>query len=250
VGLEGAIAPGQSPGNDTLREIVRNQPDRVNLERLSQAQRYYEEAVSLSPQNAQLYNELATVQYIRGDFAEALATLNRSLELDPNFGQSYMLRGDALAASDDAEGALEAYRQAAKLAPRDLNIQSAIGVLSAQLGRTDEAVAMFQSIISADAASLADAETELARLDSEAGAAGGYDRLPMAARERSDVLKARITELRSQLHLTHRNVALVHRDAGQIEQALLAAQEALRYASDAQRPAVESLIADLEAEGK
>jgi hypothetical protein len=61
--------------------------------------------------------------------------------------------------------------------------------------------------------------------------------------------QARIAELRSQLHLTHRNVALVHRDAGQIEQALLAAQEALRYASDAQRPAVESLIADLEAEG-
>jgi hypothetical protein len=101
-----------------------------------------------------------------------------------------------------------------------------------------------------DAASLADAETELARLEAEAGAAGSYDRLPMAARERSDLLKARIAELRSQLHLTHRNVALVHRDAGQTEQALLAAQEALRYASDAQRPAVESLIAELEAEGE
>jgi tetratricopeptide (TPR) repeat protein len=130
----------------------------------------------------------------------------------------------------------------------DLNIQSAIGVLSAQLGRTDEAIDVFRSIVAADAADLAAAETEKARLDVEADAAGGYARLPMAARERRDVLTTQIATLRSQLHLTHRNIALVYREAGQTDQALLAAQEAARYASEAQRPAIESLISDLQSE--
>ncbi len=229
--FEGAVAPGQAAGNDTLREIVQSQPERVDLDKLRQAQTYYEQAVALSPQNAQLHNELATIQYILGDNAAALMTLDRSLELDPRFGQSYLLRGDALAASGDAEGALAAYQQAAEIAPDDLNIQSAIGVLSARLGRTDEAVAVFERITAADAADLAAAEAELGRLDTEAATAGGYDTLPMAARERRDLLTAQIAALRSQLHLTHRNVALVYRDAGQTDQALLAAGEALRYAN-------------------
>jgi tetratricopeptide (TPR) repeat protein len=248
--FEGAIAPGQSTGNDALREIVRDRPDDLDLDKLAESQRYYEEAVGLSPQNAQLHNELAAVQYIRGDFTGALATLDRSVALDSTYAQSYLLRGDALSASGDTAGALDAYRQAAQNAPDDLNIQSAIGVLSAQLGRTDEAVDVFQRMIEADASSLAEAESELAGLDSQAGAAGGYDNLPMAARERRDVLKTQIAALRSQLHVTHRNIALVYRDAGQPEQALAAAREALRYANDAQLPAIESLIGELSGSGE
>ena len=39
---------------------------------------YYREATALSPQNAGLWNELATVQYIRNDLTGALASINRS----------------------------------------------------------------------------------------------------------------------------------------------------------------------------
>jgi tetratricopeptide (TPR) repeat protein len=240
-----AISPDKAPDNQLLRDLVQQSPDQVHLPRLEQARRYYEEAVALSPHNVQLLNELATVHYILGDNAGALATLDRSAAVDPRYGQTYLLRGDALSAAGDRGAALDAYRQAAEIAPNDLNIVSAIGVLSAQLGQTDAAVDAFNRIVAGDAGSLSAAEGELAGLDVQAAAAGGYEKLTSAARDRRAALQTQIAALQSQLHLTHRNLALVLRDAGRTAEALQAAQEALTFADETQRPAIESLIADL-----
>ncbi len=98
-----AVAPDQAPTNQLLRDLVQDSPDRVDMDKLHRSQTYYEEAVALSPQNAQLRNELATVQFILGDNAGALVTLDRSLELDPRYGQTYLLQGDVLAAIGDKE---------------------------------------------------------------------------------------------------------------------------------------------------
>jgi tetratricopeptide (TPR) repeat protein len=237
-----------TPSNQLLRDLVREGTAGVDRDKLEQAAAFYEEAVRLSPQNTQLYNELATVQYILGDDAGALATLDRSLALDSRFSQTYLLQGDALSALGDKAAALEAYRQAAALAPGDLNIQSAIGVTSAELGQTDTALAAFRQILDSDAQTLAAAEAELGRLDAEASAAGGYKQMPVAAREQRDRLNAQIAESRSQLHLSHRNMALVLRDADRTDEALAAAQQALSFANDAQRAAIEALIEALQDE--
>jgi tetratricopeptide (TPR) repeat protein len=240
-----AVAPDQAPTNQLLRDFVQDSPDQVDMDKLHRSQAYYEEAVALSPQNAQLRNELATVLYILGDNAGALVTLDRSLELDPRYGQTYLLQGDALAAIGDNEAALAAYRLAAARNPGDLNILSAIGVLSAESGQPDAALDVFGQIAESDAAMLSAIEGELAALDAQAAAAGGYELLTPAARERRDALLGQQAAYRSQLHFTYRNMALVLRDAKRVDEAIAAAEQALSYANDGQRSGVESLLAQL-----
>jgi tetratricopeptide (TPR) repeat protein len=241
----GALGPNDSPTSGRLREILTTQPDKVDRARLDQSLNYYRQATSLSPQNAQLWNELATVQLITDDLAAARASVERSLALDQRFTATYLLKGDVLDAAGDKQGALDAYRQAAALAPKDLSVLSAVGVFSAQTGDLQGALDAFNHIVDVSNAAVKSAQTQLDRLDQEAAQAGGYSGLLPSAASRRDALQNQIASYGAQLHLAYRNLALVLRDAGRTSEALTAAQQALGYASDADRSTVESLIADL-----
>jgi tetratricopeptide (TPR) repeat protein len=240
-----ALGPSDSTSDPSLREIVATSPDKVDLGRLDQSLTYYQQATSLSPHNAQLWNELAMVQYIKGDTGSALESLEHSLTLDPKFSQTYLLKGDVLSTAGDAQGALEAYRQASTLVPSDINIQNAVGVLSAQVGDTQGALDVFQHIADTRTEALADAEAQLADLDATASAAGGYSFLPPRASERQAALQGSIAHYRSQLHMIYRNMAIVLRDAGRTAEALQVAKAALALASDSERPTIEALISSL-----
>jgi tetratricopeptide (TPR) repeat protein len=240
-----ALGPSDSTGDTALRELVAADPDKVDLKKLDQSLAYYEQATSLSPQNAQLWNERAMVQYIQGDTGGALRSLEHSLTLDPKYSQTYLLQGDVLSTAEDSKGALDAYRQAGALVPSDINIQNAVGILSAQTGDTQGALEAFQRIIDTKTRALANAEGQLADLDAAAGAAGGYSFLPPTAAARRDTLQGHIANYRSQNHLIYRNMAIVLRDAGRIAEALQSAQAALPLANDSERPTIQALIDDL-----
>jgi tetratricopeptide (TPR) repeat protein len=240
-----ALGPDDSTSDTALREVVAASPDKVDLGRLDQSLAYYKQATSLSPQNAQLWNELAMVQYIKGDTAGALESLEHSLTLDRKFYQTYLLKGDVLSEAGDRQGALEAYRQASALVPSDINTLNAVGVLSAQVGDTQGALEAFQSVVDRQTKALANAEAQLAELDAAANAKGGYSSLPATATARRDTLQGSIANYRSQLHLIYRNMAIVLRDAGRTAEALQWAQMALPLADDSERPTTEALIDDL-----
>jgi tetratricopeptide (TPR) repeat protein len=224
-----ALGPNDIPDDTKLRELVSAGSKDVDYARLDDALTYFEQATALSPQNAGLWNELASVQFIRGDTAGALKTLDRSLALDPSFGQTYLLRGDIAAAGGDKAGALEAYRQAARLSPKDTSLLSAVGVLSAQLGDANAALDAFRQIINLESAALASAEGQLAHATDAT----------RAAPERA------VANYRSQLQLSYRNMALVLRDAGRTDEAISAAEQALSFAAESERPTIEALIAEL-----
>lgn len=240
-----ALGPNEPVSDVTLQQLVATRAEGVNLARLDEALAYYKQATSLSPQNAQLWDEMATVQYIKGDNEQALETVKRSLALDPVYRQTYLLQGDILLAMGDRQGALQAYRRASDLAPRDITIQNTVGVLSAQLGDTEGALATFQRVIDQQTAALQAAERGLAELNSIASAAGGYDQLAPNAVTRRDTLQGNIATYRSHLHLFYRNMAIVLRDAGRVAEALQAAQSARAFASDSERPTIDALINDL-----
>ena len=240
-----ALGSDQMSDNEALRQMVQTTPGEVDLPKLAQARQYYEEAVSLSPQNAQLRNELATVQFIQGDLASAMQTLDHALALDPEYSQTHQLRGDILSAMSDKSNALKEYRQAAVLSPTDLTLQSAIGVLSAQVGDTEGALGAFERISETETKALQAIQQQLAELDAEAKAAGGYAALSPAARDRQAALQGAISIHSSRLYGNYRNMALVLRDAGRVKAALEMAQKALALANDEERPTIEALIADL-----
>jgi tetratricopeptide (TPR) repeat protein len=228
-----------------LREVLATPGNKVDAARLDQALTYYREATALSPQNAQLWNELAAVQYIRNDLTGAQASINRSLALDQRFAPTYLLLGDVRDAAGDVEAALDAYRQAGKLAPNDLTILSAVGVFSAQTGDLQSSADAFVQIIQAATKAQTSAQTRLDALEQFAAQSGGYGRLQSSAAAQRDALKYRISSYGAQLHLAYRNLALVLRDANRPTEALNAAQQALLHASEGDKADIESLIADL-----
>ncbi|MGC8780737.1 MAG: tetratricopeptide repeat protein, partial [Anaerolineae bacterium] len=242
----GALGPNEAPTNALLRQLVATQAKGVNMERLQRSLTYYRQATSLSPNNAGLWNELAATQFILGDTEAALASLRHSEEIDPIFVQTHIYRGDMLATLGDRTAALAAYRRAAELAGDDQGVLSAVGVYSAQTGDIAAALDAFQRLAQIQLAGLNSTQQQLADLDALVSRLGGYSALLPGAGQRRDALQNSITAQRSQLHLTYRNLALVLRDAGRTAEALEAARTALAYASDAERPTIEALIAELQ----
>jgi tetratricopeptide (TPR) repeat protein len=242
----GALGPNDNPTTARLREILMAPDSKVNTARLDQALKHYRQATALSPQNAQLWNELATVQFILNDPTGAQASIDRSLALDQRYAPTYLLQGDLRDVAGDKQDALAAYRQAGELAPNDLSTLSAVGVFSAQTGDLQGAADAFAQMIKTAAAALDSTQARLAALDQYAAQAGGYDRLMSSAAAQRDALKRRISGYQAQLHLAYRNLALVLRDAGRSAEALNAAQQAFAYAdNDSDRADIEGLIADL-----
>jgi tetratricopeptide (TPR) repeat protein len=241
-----AMSPNDVPSNDVLRRIVATRPKDVDMAKLDRSLAYYRQATSLSPQNAQLWNELASVQFVMGDTEGALKTLDHSLALDQQYFQTYVLRGDLLATAGDRQGALEAYRKAANYTRDDVGVLSAIGVYRAQSSDPEGALATFRRIVELQTAALNSSQSQLANLEALASHAGGYGNLLRTAAERRDALNGTIASQKSQLHLSYRNMALILRDMGHMAEALEAAAKAQSLANDSERPTIDALIADLQ----
>ncbi len=115
------------------------------------ASQYYEQATRLSPHNAGLWNEWASVDlYQRNDLESAEQKLRRSLELDARFDQTYQLYGDLLMVRaekvTDASVKRAALEQAEAVYRRLLELQpgyaigwAALAYVQDQLGRSEEA---------------------------------------------------------------------------------------------------------------
>ncbi len=102
--------------------------------------RYYEIATSLSPNNAILWNEWATLYHYELRDEEAFQrTIAHSLELDPEFEQTWLVVGDSRVEAGDLEGAAEAYSRALEILPTQPRVWNALGRVYLQLGRSAEA---------------------------------------------------------------------------------------------------------------
>jgi tetratricopeptide (TPR) repeat protein len=117
-----------------------------------QASQYYVEATSLSPHNAILWNEWATIDlYLKGDPDAALKKLDESLSLDTQFDQTYLLIGDTYmnkknvdkdtaAQQKDLDKAAEAYQKVLTLRPDFAQAQGVLAYIYAQQGKLAEAI--------------------------------------------------------------------------------------------------------------
>ena len=143
-------------------------------DRLNKALANYEAATSLSPHNAQLFDEWGQTYAVLGDYDNAMGKYEQSLALDSKYSQTYLLIGelamqqknwdeakatyeqliaispksaDAHAAlgyvhtqMKDLESALESYQKAVELSPKTYNHRKNLSIIYQQLGRLDEAI--------------------------------------------------------------------------------------------------------------
>jgi len=240
-----AATTADSNDPSRLAEILATEPQKVDQAHLLSSLDYYRQALTLSPNNAGLWNELATLQYIQGDLEAARRTIDASLAVDDRYYPTHVLLGDVLAAGSDAQGALAAYQAAALISPKNLAVLSAVGVAGAEAGDPAASIDAFRRIIELEAPVLAEAQAQLNRLNAAVNAAGGYQSVEGTATSRRLTLEQQIATHRRQLFMAQRNLALVLQELGQINDALAAAQQALEYASESDLASIESLIASL-----
>ena len=116
-------------------------------EKIEKAIEYYRWATTLSPHNAQLFNEWALVYLTKGDLDKALKALDKSLALDQQFDQTYLILGDVYRAKGEMDKAIEAYEKALEINPKSVQARSVLGALYAHQGDLEKAIAENQAII-------------------------------------------------------------------------------------------------------
>ncbi len=113
---------------------------------LEQSLDNYFTALTLSPNNPILWNELAQLYAIDlGDQVKSQEAITRSLEVDDEFEQTWMLIGDLRSSQGDLDGAIEAYKRS--LVIRDnCTVRRVVGTLLAQQSRWEEAVTTLEKL--------------------------------------------------------------------------------------------------------
>ncbi len=194
---------------------------------------FFKQATTLSPNNAQLWNEWAIVSILRGLPDDAEAKLLQSLALDQRYDLTYYYQGNLYMSlgenSQDSDARLsyltraaEAYSSCLRVTPTYWECAKARGYIYGKyLGRSAEAVADFQLVVS----SLPSVQN-LARIASAAD-------------------RARYTQ---ELINVHQNLAITYAQLGNIDQALQHAQIAAGLAPSDQ--SLKNLVEQLKAQQK
>jgi cyclophilin family peptidyl-prolyl cis-trans isomerase/tetratricopeptide (TPR) repeat protein/O-antigen ligase len=112
----------------------------AQTERLNRALDYYADATSLSPHNAQLFDEWGQTYLALGETDKALEMYDRSLALDQEYAQTYLLIGEFYMRQKDWEDARNAYEQASEVSPNTVDAYSALGYVSTQMGDLEAAL--------------------------------------------------------------------------------------------------------------
>jgi tetratricopeptide (TPR) repeat protein len=219
---------------------------------LDTAAEFYREATSLSPNNAQLWNEWATVVLSQSDLArqlndsaradallaEAQAKADHSLELDQKYDQTYLLLGQLARLKGDLAAAQQNFDLAQQLNAGSLDAAgSSLDILLQQQNYT-EAEKLAISFLQKNPDSLPMLRT-LAR--------NVY--YPQNRLEEAIPLMQRVIELSPtdpNSWEDRRALAILLAQSGRLEEALQAAQAALALTPQDQKSQIEGLIQQLQ----
>jgi Tfp pilus assembly protein PilF len=95
-------------------------------EQPANAAEIFRQLIALAPQDPLGHANLAVAALRQQEFGEALASIDRALEIEPGAAQLVAIKADVLQWSGDSDAALPLYRRAAELAPDDVELQYAL----------------------------------------------------------------------------------------------------------------------------
>jgi tetratricopeptide (TPR) repeat protein len=220
---------------------------------LETAAEYYRQATSLSPNNAQLWNEWALVITAMSDLAkgtdptqaevylaDAQAKLDHSLELDALYDQTYMIRGQLARAQGNAEEAQKMFAEASKLNSGNLDAYgNTIDLLLQQQNYTD-AEKISLDFLAKNPDSLSVMRTLARNIYYQ------QQRLPEAITTMERVLQ--IGQNDSNHWEDQRVMAIMLAQVGRLEEALPLARAALAAAPQDQQAGIQGLVDQLQAQ--
>lgn len=112
-----------------------------------QALSYYADALSLSPNNAQLYDEWGQTYFALGEYEKAEEKYNRSLAIDRQYLQTYLLLGELYMRQKAWDKALSIYQQALETNPKSADLYSALGYVYTQQGNLEAALQAYEQAV-------------------------------------------------------------------------------------------------------
>ncbi|MEM9104035.1 MAG: tetratricopeptide repeat protein, partial [Pseudomonadota bacterium] len=120
-------------GSDSMDLLARRADQAMEAEDLDTALIHLNDLTRLAPDFAEGWNKRATVYFMRGDYGPSLEDIARTLRLEPRHFGALSGLGIILDRVGDKEGALEAYRRAAKLHPHLPGVQEGIKKLTPEV---------------------------------------------------------------------------------------------------------------------
>jgi len=99
------------------------------------------------PKWKRVHYELAQYHQLTGEYDEAIALLNKALELDPNYGYALNLLAYVHSYKSEYDKALGYFRRYASVSPGDANPFDSMGETYFRMGKLDEAIQKFKEAL-------------------------------------------------------------------------------------------------------
>jgi tetratricopeptide (TPR) repeat protein len=106
---------------------------------------YCHELVSVEPKNAEIRNKLARMYIEQGNIEDAKQQMKIAQRLTPNDEAKFIMLGRIARKERSPQGALDEYRKALNLNPRNVDIQLEVGNYLVELRKWDETLIHFQN---------------------------------------------------------------------------------------------------------
>jgi tetratricopeptide (TPR) repeat protein len=120
-----------------LLELIREGDSRLKEGRLDPALKLYQKAGRIDPSNS-AEKRSAMVYGMMGRYMEAIASINRAIEIDPFDHQAWMHRGFLFWRLEKWNDAFASFERAAALGPEDGYARHCIGVTAEEMKRSKE----------------------------------------------------------------------------------------------------------------
>jgi len=218
----------------TWMQIAQDGERRQELLELSSEN--YDIATTLSPQNAILWNEWGMLYLSAGQFEAAQEKIAHSLEIDPDFEQTWTIQADVYANQDMITDALDAYERALTLDPKQVDVWLRVGDIRRQRDEPAHAIKAYQ-----EAVELRPRHVQAWRVLGTLYAQAGQHQDAIEALQQA----LQVSPNGGDVWDTHRMLAILYNQVGEQEAALAHAQQALDLAPEQQQGNIEQLLAQL-----
>ncbi len=110
-----------------------------------ESENIFQELLEEDPYSSHYWNNLASLQFLKNDFANAITSSEFSIAINPDDSEAILNKGNSLFSLGNYDEALKYFRRYAELVPDDATGEMLKGVTLLHLNRTDEALARFKA---------------------------------------------------------------------------------------------------------
>ena len=115
--------------------------------RMDEAIAQLEKALEINPDDAEFHYNLGNAFLQQGHVDEAIARYQKALEINPNYAEAHNNLGDAFRQQGRMEEAIARYQKALEIKPDYAEVHNNLGVVFARQGRNEEATAQYQKAL-------------------------------------------------------------------------------------------------------